>query len=189
MDKKFLEIEKERLRLEYSFDMGINFADRVIQMTGELEDQGYFDRIDAALSEMERDSKKGITIRINSPGGSVYEALAILGRLKNSKCHITTEGYGCIMSAASLILAAGDKRKMSKYAQFMHHEAQYGLAGRHSAIQDEVAQIEREEHMWSRWMAEFTNKDAQFWYDHGKRKDFHMFAEECLATGIIDEII
>jgi ATP-dependent protease ClpP protease subunit len=185
--EKKINVDKESMRLDYSFDRGINFADRCIQLTGAIEEEG-FDFIDAALCELERHSKKAITIKIHSGGGSVYEALAIVGRLRASKCHIITEGYGCIMSAASLILAAGNKRRMSRYAMFMHHEASYGIEGRHSEIQDEIQQMEREERLWSRWIAEMSAKDAQFWYNHGKRKNFYMTADECEATGVIDEV-
>jgi ATP-dependent Clp protease protease subunit len=181
------DIDKEALRLEYLFDKGLNFNDRVIQITGDI-DQGYFDFIDAALSELERVSKKSITIKIHSGGGSVYEALAMVGRIKASKCNIITECYGHAMSAASLILAAGSKRRMSRYSYFMTHEASYGLSGSHSHIKEEVAQMEREEQMWSTWMAELSDRSSQFWYRQCEKKNLYLSAEECLEFGIIDEI-
>ena len=67
--------------------------------------------------------EKAITIRLHSEGGSVYEALAIVGRIEKCKCQIITEGYGAIMSAATLILASGDKRRISRLAWFMVHES------------------------------------------------------------------
>ena len=71
------DVDKEKLRLDYLFDQGVNFVDRVIQINEEI-DAHSFAFIDAALSELERASKKTITIRINSPGGSVYDALAMI---------------------------------------------------------------------------------------------------------------
>jgi len=65
------DINKESLRLDYCFDKGINFKDRIIQVTGSITEAQSFDWMDAALSEMERESESPITIKINSPGGSV----------------------------------------------------------------------------------------------------------------------
>ena len=188
-NNKHTDVDRESLRLEYVFDKGINFRDRIIQVTGEIEDNSSFDWLDAALTEMERGSKKAITLKINSPGGSVYEALGMVGRLAASKCQIITEGYGQIMSAATLLLACGDKRRISKYAFFMHHEASYYVEGRHDTVASTVSQMEREERLWSRWMEEFSTQPAEFWYSKGKQRDFYLTAEECQIYGVVDEII
>ena len=134
---KSKDIDKEKLRLEYLFDQGVNFVDRVIQVNEEIGEES-FSFIDSALSELERSSKKTITIRINSPGGSVYDALAIIGRLNSSNCRIVTEGYGHVMSAATLLLAAGKKRRMSKYCVFMAHQMSYYIGGSHAETKEEV---------------------------------------------------
>jgi ATP-dependent protease ClpP protease subunit len=118
------DVDKEKLRLDYLFDQGVNFVDRVIQINEEIDDHS-FAFIDAALSELERASKKTITIRINSPGGSVYDALAMIGK---------------------------------------------------------------QERQWCSWMAELSEKDAEFWYDKTYKKNFYLTPDECLDYGVIDEI-
>ena len=107
-------IAQSTLNLQYAFDRDVDFKSRVIRISEEI-DAGVFDKIDAAMNHLERSCRKMITIKINSEGGSVYDALAIVGRLTSSKCKIVTEGHGRVMSAATLILACGDERKMSKY--------------------------------------------------------------------------
>tara|TARA_R110000868_G_C10973188_1_gene771560 strand:+ start:90871 stop:91488 length:618 start_codon:yes stop_codon:yes gene_type:complete len=176
------------LLLNYAFEYGVDFKNRTITITGELA-HGWFDIVDAALTQMEAESKSTVTIKVNSPGGDTYEAMAIIGRIKNSKCHIVTEGYGHIMSAATLILACGNKRKMSRYAQFMWHEASYGIEERHSVIKATVAQVEREETKWAEAMSEFTNKSVAFWKKTGVGIDKYLEAEQLLEYGAIDEII
>lgn len=180
-------LSQTAMHLEYAFDRGVNFKDRTITITGPIETP-WFDIVDAAMTEFERGSKKGVTVKIFSEGGSVYEALAIVGRLKKSKCHVVTEGYGCIMSAATIILACGDSRRMSEYATFMHHESSYEVGGRHSEIKNYVVHAEREERLWSKWMAEMSNKDQDFWLEFGKHLDKFFFAHECLEHGVIDEV-
>jgi ATP-dependent Clp protease protease subunit len=182
------DIERENTRLEYSFEKGINFKDRIIQITGSIKERESFDYLDAALCEMERDSKKTVTLRINSPGGSVYEALAMVGRIENSKCHVTTECYGHAMSAAGLLLASGSKRRMSSRAWFMHHEISSGLSGSLTEMQEELAQLQREQNAWASAMADFSEQSEDFWMKAARKSDFYLSAEECLSLGVVDEL-
>lgn len=175
------------LLLEFSFDYKVDFKNRVIKLSGEVN-QEMFDMVESAMSELESQSREGVTVRINSPGGETYQALAIIGRFKRSKCMITTEGYGHIMSAATLILAAGDKRKMSEYSFFMHHESSYEVEGRHSDIKREVQQAEREEQHWAQWMEKFTKKPKAFWLEQGTGKNAYFTPGQLLKLGVIDEI-
>lgn len=176
------------LHLGYLFDRGVNFKDRIITWSAEIE-HPMFTVIDAAITEMERDSRKTITLRLNSPGGDTYEALAVVGRLRRTKCKIVTEGFGHIMSAATLILACGDERRFSKYGVFMHHESTYGIEGKHSEVKDLAEQMEREELQWAKNMEVFSKKSAKFWLKEGTRKDAYFTAEQLLEFGVIDEII
>lgn len=185
-DKAF---EVEKLRLEYLFENCIDLKYRIIRITGPIGDQTFED-FDIQLTELEKQNpRKSVTVRINSPGGSVYDALAIVGRMKASSCRIITEGFGHIMSAATMVLAAGDKRKISKFAHFMHHKSSYMLGGDHDSIVEEVAQMEKEEKLWSMWMSEMSNKSERFWYNSAKKKNFYMNAQEALEIGVVDEII
>lgn len=176
------------LLLTYAFEYGVDFQNRTITLSGELV-HGHFDIVDAALTQMEAQDKSTVTIKINSPGGDTYEAMAIVGRIKTAKCHIVTEGYGHIMSAATLILASGKRRKMSKFAKFMWHEASYGVSGRHSEIKATAKEVEDEEKLWADTMAEFSEKDSKYWLKTGIHLDKHYFAQELLELGVIDEII
>lgn len=176
------------LHLEYLFEYGVDFKNRCITLTGDIE-APWFDVIDAALSEMESTSKRAITLRIKSEGGELPEALAIVGRLRNSKCQIVTEGYGVILSAATLILACGGRRKISKYASFMHHESSYELPdNRHTNQKAAVKQAEKEEKLWALWMADFTKKDKKFWYETGQNIDVYFTPDQLLKQGVVDEI-
>ena len=125
MSKKLKSNEIEELIFHHdqSIENGIDFKNRIIRVTGAIGDPGPlsggkyfdFDLFDYAMTIMEKSSNEDIILRINCPGGECYEALAIVGRMKASSCIIKTEAFGHAMSAATLILMAGDYRKMSKY--------------------------------------------------------------------------
>jgi ATP-dependent protease ClpP protease subunit len=182
-----IKLSRTSILLQYIFEYGVNFEERVINVTGEI-DSDKFDLIDFALTEMENHNHSTVTIKINSHGGDAYQALAIVGRLKKSKCHIVTEGYGQIMSAATIILACGDRRKMSKYGFFMWHENSYELEGKHSEIKAEVLQNDREEKLWANTMAHFSKKDSSFWLKNGVGKNAYFTADNLLKMGVVDEI-
>lgn len=183
-----LKLTEQQLLLEYSLSHGINLKDRVIRITDEI-DQWTVDVVDTALSEMERENRRTITVKISCPGGDVYSSLAIVDLLRNSPCHIHTMGYGQVFSAATLLLACGDKRSIGKRAFVMHHEASFGAEGRISDVSELVSQVQREEDMWAHYMAEFTNYgNATFWKEQAHKRDWYLDAYEAQLHGIVDEV-
>jgi len=62
-----------------------------------------------------------ITVRINSPGGTVSDGLAIYNYLKDHKAHITTVVDGYAASSASVVMMAGDDRHAHKSSFVMVH--------------------------------------------------------------------
>jgi ATP-dependent Clp endopeptidase proteolytic subunit ClpP len=62
-----------------------------------------------------------ITIRINSPGGSVADGLAMYNYLRDHKAHVTTIVDGFAASAASIVMLAGDVRKVHKGSMVIVH--------------------------------------------------------------------
>jgi ATP-dependent protease ClpP protease subunit len=62
-----------------------------------------------------------ITVRLNSPGGSAFEGLAIHNLLKSHPAKVTTIVDGVAASATSLVLMAGDVRRVPKNALVMIH--------------------------------------------------------------------
>jgi len=176
------------LQLSYAFEYGVDFQSRIITITDEIK-YPWFDIIDVSMTQMERESRKSITVKINSYGGDTYEAMSIVARLRESACRIVTVGYGQVLSAATLILACGDKRRFSKYGQFMHHEAVYNTGWeKHTNIKALTRQVDKEEKMWCEAMEEFSNRDARFWLTNGVHIDKYFLADELLDMGVIDEI-
>ncbi len=76
-------------------------------------------RIDAALRYIGRDNP--VTVYINSPGGDVFEGLAIYNLLKDHKGKVTVKIMGLAASAASVIAMAGDEIQIPKSAFYMIH--------------------------------------------------------------------
>jgi len=161
---------------------------RVVLINGDISEET-FAMVDRELSEMESSSHDNITIRINSDGGNMSDGLAIVGRIVASPAHITTEGFGTVGSSALLVLACGKKRKMSKYAWVMHHESSLEIEGTLTELELEIRQARREEQFWNKHMAEFSNKNSEFWRKAASKNELYLSAAQCLELNVIDEII
>jgi ATP-dependent Clp protease protease subunit len=76
---------------------------------------------------------KILTIMINSYGGELSQAFALIDIMKNSKYPIRTIGIGAVMSAAFLIFASGKKgeRFISRNASIMCHQYSTNAEGKH----------------------------------------------------------
>lgn len=81
-----------------------------------------------------------ITLRINSPGGDVFDGFAIYNALREHKARVVTVIEGMAASIASVIAMAGDEVKAHKNTMLMMHEPWTGMAGNQYELR-EVADI------------------------------------------------
>jgi ATP-dependent Clp protease protease subunit len=75
-------------------------------------------RIAAALRSMDG---KDVTVNVNSPGGDMFEGLAIYNLLRQHKGDVTVRVLGVAASAASIIAMAGDRVEVARAGFLMIH--------------------------------------------------------------------
>tara|TARA_Y100001951_G_scaffold104083_1_gene114637 strand:+ start:3614 stop:4495 length:882 start_codon:yes stop_codon:yes gene_type:complete len=75
-------------------------------------------RISAALRKI---GERDVVVNINSPGGDVFEAMAIYNLFREHKGRVTMKVMGLAASAASDIAMAGDEIQIGRAAFFMVH--------------------------------------------------------------------
>ena len=175
------------LQAELALKYGLDLKQRSFWINGTI-DSKMLKHVDACLSLLEGQSRSAITLKLSSLGGECYSALAIVSRISKSKCKVNIEAHGSVMSAATLVLASGKSRAISQYATFMHHEASYSVGGRHSEVQAWVEQFEKEEKVWSSWMAKLTGTPADYWLGLGKHTDKFLTPEQLKQLGVVDKI-
>ncbi|MFJ3487736.1 head maturation protease, ClpP-related [Pseudomonas sp. NPDC090202] len=83
-------------------------------------------RVSAALRNI---GDKDVTVKINSPGGDVFEGLAIYNLLREHKGKVTVQVLGLAASAASFIAMAADEIQIARAGFFMIHNAWTIAAG------------------------------------------------------------
>ena len=175
------------LQAELLFKHNLNISERCFYAIGEVN-MKLLKHIDACLSILEHQNRRTITLKLSSEGGEVDAALAIVARLRQSPCNIIVEGHGYIASAATLILAAGHKRRFSRIGYYMFHEGSYALEGRHSALEAALEHFTRLETVWCELMAERSSMSAAEWASLGRFKDAYMMPAELLEQGIVEEL-
>lgn len=88
------------------------------------------------ISELKSHSGKSVSLAINSPGGSVFDALAIYNALRAHGGEINVRILGVAASAASLIAMAGDKITMPENTFLMVHNPWAVAAGNAEELRD-----------------------------------------------------
>lgn len=97
-------------------------------------------RIAAALRSI--GAENDVTVYINSPGGDMFEGLAIHSLLKEHKGKVTVKILSLAASAASVIAMAGDEVQIAKSAFFMIHNAWIICWGNRNDLRDYAEYLE-----------------------------------------------
>lgn len=164
--------------------------ERIIFVTGEIEDH-MANLVVAQLLFLEaEDPKKDIFMYVNSPGGSVSAGLGIVDTMNHVKPDIATVCVGMAASMGSIILSQGEKGKRSALtnAEVMIHQPWGGTQGQASDIEITARHILRTRELLNKMLAKASGKPlAQIEKDTDR--DFFMTADEAKKYGLIDTIL
>jgi ATP-dependent Clp protease protease subunit len=136
------------------------------------------------------DPKKDIKLYINSPGGSVYDGLAIIDTMNFIEPDVQTIGIGLQASMGAMLLSCGAKGKRFALpnSRIMIHQPSSGTEGK---ITDQEIALKEGIFLKKRLAEIFsknTGKDLAT-VEKDMDRDNWMSAEEAKEYGIIDEIV
>lgn len=184
-------VVEETNRGERAYDIYSRLlSDRIVFM-GEQVDSHTANLVVAQLLYLaNEDPKKDIKLYINSPGGSVYDGLAIIDTMNYIKPDVQTIGIGLQASMGAMLLSCGTKGKrfILPNARVMIHQPSSGTEGK---ITDQEIALKEGIYLKRRLaeiFAENTGKDLKQ-VEKDMDRDNWMSAEEALAYGIVDEVI
>ncbi len=178
---------------EYEF--GLNLDPAVLYINTDIEDPLLYDMI-AKINLIIKYRKKNnineldpITLIINSSGGSVYTAFAMIDYMRSLNIKINTVCRGRAMSAAALILTCGTgTRAASKNSTIMFHEISSDFFGKTSDVKQTVKHLEVLEESFLTLLEETTKKEKD-WWKTTCIKDVYFLPTDALSHGIIDAIV
>lgn len=136
------------------------------------------------------DPKKDIFFYINSPGGSVYDALAIYDTMQFITNDVQTVGIGLQASAAAFLLSSGTKGKrlLLPHATVMIHQPSSGTRGKVTDQEIDLKESLRIKHLLEEIMAKNTGQKKERIHEDMER-DRWLSADEALEYGIVDKIV
>lgn len=95
---------------------------------------------DEFIAELRGVTAPNVRVRINSPGGSVFEGIAIANALRSHPANVVIQVDSLAASIASVVAMAGDRVEMAPNSMLMIHDAS-GLCIGNAADMDEMAQL------------------------------------------------
>lgn len=161
--------------------------DRIIFIGSDI-DSNLANIVNAQLLFLDSQNNNEITIYINSPGGSVYDGLAIYDTIHMIKSSVKTVCIGLAASMASILLTAGTKRYALPHSRIMIHQPLGGVKGQASDIVITANEITKIKDELNQILATKTGQSLDKIYKDTDR-DFYMTAKEAKDYGIIDDII
>ncbi|WP_125713816.1 ATP-dependent Clp protease proteolytic subunit [Companilactobacillus kedongensis] len=164
--------------------------DRIIMLSGEVNDQLANTVIAELLFLDAQDSDKDISIYINSPGGSVTAGLAIMDTMNFVKSDIQTIATGLAASMASVLLSAGTKGKRFALpnSTVLIHQPSGGAQGQQTEIEIVAKEIGKTRERLNRILADNSGQAFEKLQKDTER-DNYMTAQEAKDYGLIDEVM
>jgi ATP-dependent protease ClpP protease subunit len=143
---------------------------------------------EAFMTDLRGVTARKINLHLNSPGGDVFDGIAIHNTLKQHPAEITVMVDALAASIASVIAMAGDKIVMARHSSMMIHEA-HGMAvgdaedmvmmaDRLNVISEQIASIYKERVPGSKQVTWRNRMKAETWYTE----------EEAVRAGLADEV-
>lgn len=183
-------IEQEG-RIERAFDIYSRLLkDRIIFLGSDVNEHTANLIVAQLLFLANEDPKKEISLYINSPGGSVYDALAIYDTMQFVGPDIATYGIGVQASAAAFLLSSGakGKRHILQHGTVMIHQPSSGTRGKVTDQEIDLRESLRIKSLLEGLMAQNTGQKPEKIHEDMER-DKWLDASQALKYGIVDHVI
>ncbi len=164
--------------------------ENIIFLAGPIDDNVANIVIAQLLFLQAEDSKKDITLYVNSPGGMVTAGLAIIDTMNNIKNDVSTVCVGVAASMGALILSSGKKGKRFALpnSEVMIHQPLGGAEGQASDIEISAKHIIKTRENLNKMLVRNTGQTLAK-IEKDVDRNFFMDSEEARKYGLIDKIL
>lgn len=164
--------------------------DRIIMLSGEVNDQMANSVIAQLLFLDAQDSEKDIYLYINSPGGVITSGLAMLDTMNFIKSDVQTIAIGMAASMASVLLAGGTKGKRFALpnSTILIHQPSGGAQGQQTEIEIAAEEILKTRRKMNQILADAAGQTIEQ-IKKDTERDHYMSAQEAKDYGLIDDIL
>lgn len=175
---------------ERSFDLYSRLLKDRIIFLGDEVNPDTANLVVAQLLFLDSQSHDDISFYINTPGGLVYDGLAIVDTMNLIKSDVATFGVGLQASMGAVLLASGTKGKryMLPHAKTMIHQVSSGTTGKFTDMEIDLRETLALKNTLIDILTEATGQNRDKVYQDMER-DYWMTASEAKEYGLIDEIV
>jgi len=176
---------------ERAFDIYSRLLNERIIFLGEQVNEHTANIVVAQLLHLAyADPKKDIKLYINSPGGSIYDGLAIYDTMQYIAPDVQTIGIGLQASMGAFLLSSGAKGKrfVLPHSKIMIHQPSHSTKGKVTDMEIDLKETLAVKEMLAEMLAKNTGQKLSKVKSDIER-DYWMTAEEAKAYGIVDEVI
>ncbi|MFI9200168.1 head maturation protease, ClpP-related [Streptomyces sp. NPDC053048] len=128
-----------------------------------------------------------ISLRINSPGGEIFDGIAIMNALRSHRARITTYVDGLAASIASVIAMAGDRIVMQPHSQMMIHDGSGLCIGNAGDMREMAELLDRQSDNIASIYAERAGGTVKQWRTRMLAETWYS-AAEAVEAGLADEV-
>lgn len=136
------------------------------------------------LSALQADT---INVRLNTPGGEVFDGIAIYNALRSHSAHVDVTVDGLAASIGSVIAMAGDTITMARNSTIMIHEGHGMVIGNAADMSQMAALLEKTSDNIADIYSQRSGKPAAEFRDL-MRAETWFSAPEAVAAGLADQV-
>lgn len=176
---------------ERAFDIYSRLLNERIIFLGEKVDEHTANIVVAQLLHLAyTDSKKDIKLYINSPGGSIYDGMAIYDTMQYITPDVQTIGIGLQASMGAFLLSSGAKGKrfVLPHSKVMIHQPSSGTNGKVTDMEIDLKEGIAVKEMLAELLAKNTGQKLAK-VKNDMERDYWMTPVEAKEYGLVDEII
>lgn len=164
--------------------------DRIIMLSGPIEDNMANTIIAQLLFLDAQDSEKDIYLYINSPGGVVTAGMAIYDTMQFIKADVQTIVMGMAASMASVLASSGTKGKRFAlpHSEVLIHQPSGGAQGQQTEIAIAAESILKTRKMINEILAQNSGQSIEK-VNLDTERDKYLSAQEAVDYGLIDSIM
>jgi len=156
--------------------------DSVLNLTKQLE----------SFCEKKDNDGKPVRIVMNSPGGSVFSAYALMDEIANVRVrghHVTIEVYGMAASAAGFILQSADERIIGANSWVLIHQISSSASGKYAAIMADMKFTSQLQDQFLSRLSSRSKLSLATIHDHiDQGFDWWISADDALKYGLVDSV-
>ncbi len=173
--------------------IGIKLLENSVHfLVGEIDEDNVNECIKWLVYENLDSRPKTLTLYINSTGGDLYSAFALIDIIRNSNHTVRTVAVGAAMSAAFLIFASGDRgqRYVGQNTSLMCHQFTDSTEGKYHDIKATM----KDNELSNQRMVDILKDATGLAPSVVKKKllpasDVYLTPEEAIELGIADKIL